>query len=49
VRRVRTWRDPFGNKIERYTDGDVINDGYRVTNRRFDPADPRKLLRWGSV
>ena len=42
------WRDPFGNKLEHYTDGDVINDDYPVTNSRFDPADPGKLLAmWG--
>jgi catechol 2,3-dioxygenase-like lactoylglutathione lyase family enzyme len=42
------WRDPFGNKMERYTDGDVINDDYPATNSRFDPADPGKLLAmWG--
>lgn len=42
------WRDPFGNKIERYTDGDIVNDDYPVTNSRFDPTDPGKLLAmWG--
>jgi hypothetical protein len=42
------WRDPFGNKVEHYTDGDVVNDDYHATNSRFDPADPGKLLAmWG--
>jgi catechol 2,3-dioxygenase-like lactoylglutathione lyase family enzyme len=42
------WRDPFGNKIERYTDGDVVNDDYAPSNSPFDPADPGKLLAmWG--
>jgi catechol 2,3-dioxygenase-like lactoylglutathione lyase family enzyme len=42
------WRDPFGNKIEHYTDGDMINDDYAVPHSRFDPADPGKLLAmWG--
>lgn len=42
------WRDPFGNKFEHYTDGDVVNDDYHATNSRFDPADPGKLLAmWG--
>jgi catechol 2,3-dioxygenase-like lactoylglutathione lyase family enzyme len=42
------WRDPFGNKLEHYADGDVINDDYPVTTSRFDPADPGKLLAlWG--
>lgn len=40
-------RNPFGNKIERYTDGDMINDDYAVTHSRFDPADPGKLLAMG--
>jgi hypothetical protein len=31
------WHDPFGNKTERYTDGDVVNSEYPVTNSRFDP------------
>ena len=42
------WRDPFGNKIERYTDGDVVNDEYVPSNSPFDPADPGRLLAmWG--
>jgi catechol 2,3-dioxygenase-like lactoylglutathione lyase family enzyme len=42
------WRDPFGNKLERYTDGDLVNDDYQGCNTRFDPADLGKLLAmWG--
>jgi catechol 2,3-dioxygenase-like lactoylglutathione lyase family enzyme len=42
------WRDPFGNKIERYTDGDVVNDDYQPSNSALDPGDMRKLLAmWG--
>ena len=42
------WRDPFGNKLEHYTDGDLVNDDYQGSNSRFDPADPGKLLAmWG--
>ena len=44
------WRDPFGNKLEHYTDGDLVNDDYQGSNSRFDPADPGKLLAmWGSA
>lgn len=31
------WRDPFGNKIEHWTDGDLINDEYVPEHRRFEP------------
>jgi hypothetical protein len=42
------WRDPFGNKLEHFADGDVINDDYPATSSRFDPDDPGKLLAmWG--
>jgi hypothetical protein len=42
------WRDPFGNKLEHYADGDVINDDYPVSSSAFDPADPGRLLAmWG--
>jgi catechol 2,3-dioxygenase-like lactoylglutathione lyase family enzyme len=42
------WRDPFGAKIEHYSDGDIINDGYAASHSRFDPSDPGKQLSvWG--
>jgi len=42
------WRDPFGHKLERYTDGDVVNDEYAPANSRLDPSDMRKVLaQWG--
>lgn len=42
------WRDPFGNKLEHFADGDVVNDDYGVTSTPFDPSDPGKLLAmWG--
>jgi catechol 2,3-dioxygenase-like lactoylglutathione lyase family enzyme len=42
------WRDPFGNKIEHWTDGDLVNDGYESTSSPFSPelaAD--QLAQWG--
>ncbi len=42
------WRDSFGNKLERYTDGDIVNDDYVPSNSALDPGDMRKLLAmWG--
>ena len=42
------WRDPFGAKIEHYSDGDIINDDYATSHSRFDPSDPgRQLSVWG--
>jgi hypothetical protein len=42
------WRDPFGNKIEHYTDGDSVNDHYPSSHSRFNPADPKTQLSvWG--
>jgi catechol 2,3-dioxygenase-like lactoylglutathione lyase family enzyme len=31
------WRDPFGNKIEHWTDGDLVNDHYETTSVEFSP------------
>ena len=42
------WRDPFGLKIEHWTDGDIVNDAYQGTNTPFSPelaADA--LAQWG--
>jgi catechol 2,3-dioxygenase-like lactoylglutathione lyase family enzyme len=42
------WRDPFGLKIEHWTDGDLVNDAYQGTNTPFSPelaADA--LAQWG--
>lgn len=35
------WRDPFGNKIEHWTDGDLINDEYVPEHHRLEPAASR--------
>lgn len=32
------WRDPFGNKVEHWTDGDQVNDDYVTGYEKFDPA-----------
>lgn len=39
------WRDPFGNKIEHWTDGDLVNDDYRGGSVQFDPRTV--LSQWG--
>ena len=39
------WRDPFGNKVEHWTDGDRVNDAYPQAYKRFDPATD--LAQWG--
>jgi catechol 2,3-dioxygenase-like lactoylglutathione lyase family enzyme len=39
------WRDPFGNKIEHWTDGDLVNDDYQKGHTSFDPATD--LAQWG--
>ena len=39
------WRDPFGNKIEHWTDGDLVNDHYGGTSKEFDPVT--SLVQWG--
>jgi hypothetical protein len=42
------WRDPFGNKIEHWTDGDLVNDDYQGTNKRFAPELAADMLtQWG--
>jgi catechol 2,3-dioxygenase-like lactoylglutathione lyase family enzyme len=38
------WRDPFGNKIEHWTDGDLINDDYPASHQ---PLNPKGLAQWG--
>ena len=37
------WRDPFGNKIEHWTDGDLVNDDYPVRDAVLSPA---ALAQW---
>jgi catechol 2,3-dioxygenase-like lactoylglutathione lyase family enzyme len=39
------WRDPFGNKIEHWTDGDLVNDDYAGSSVEFDPDSC--LSQWG--
>jgi catechol 2,3-dioxygenase-like lactoylglutathione lyase family enzyme len=39
------WRDPFGNKIEHWTDGDLVNDAYQTSASGFNPAT--SLAQWG--
>ena len=39
------WRDPFGHKIEHWTDGDQVNDDYAGAHGTFDPAVD--LAQWG--
>jgi catechol 2,3-dioxygenase-like lactoylglutathione lyase family enzyme len=39
------WRDPFGNKVEHWTDGDLINDDYAGQHTSFNPATD--LAQWG--
>jgi catechol 2,3-dioxygenase-like lactoylglutathione lyase family enzyme len=39
------WRDPFGNKIEHWTDGDLVNDQYETARTEFNPAT--SLSQWG--
>ena len=38
------WRDPFGNKIEHWTDGDLVNDDYKGASK---PLTPEGLYQWG--
>lgn len=37
------WRDPFGNKIEHWTDGDVVNDSSQPTHAELQPGE---LAQW---
>jgi catechol 2,3-dioxygenase-like lactoylglutathione lyase family enzyme len=39
------WRDPFGNKIEHWTDGDLVNDQYAASSTEFNPM--KSLSQWG--
>jgi len=39
------WRDPFGNKIEHWTDGDLVNDDYPPGYVEFNPM--KCLAQWG--
>jgi catechol 2,3-dioxygenase-like lactoylglutathione lyase family enzyme len=36
------WRDPFGNKIEHWTDGDVVNDSTPVGHAEISPEELRQ-------
>lgn len=38
------WRDPFGNKIEHWTDGDLVNEDYAG---KASPLTPEGLSQWG--
>jgi catechol 2,3-dioxygenase-like lactoylglutathione lyase family enzyme len=38
------WRDPFGNKIEHWTDGDLVNDDTPVGRAAMVPGE---LSQWG--
>ena len=38
------WRDPAGHKIEHWTDGDLVNDGY---DPQVVPMDPGRMAQWG--
>jgi catechol 2,3-dioxygenase-like lactoylglutathione lyase family enzyme len=38
------WRDPFGNKIEHWTDGDLVNEDYIGKVSRLSPEG---LAQWG--
>lgn len=37
------WRDPFGNKVEHWTDGDLVNDDTPVSNA---PISNEELRQW---
>lgn len=37
------WRDPFGNKIEHWTDGDLVNESYRASH---EPLSAAGLAQW---
>jgi catechol 2,3-dioxygenase-like lactoylglutathione lyase family enzyme len=37
------WRDPFGNKVEHWTDGDLVNDSTPVGNAQITPTE---LAQW---
>lgn len=37
------WRDPFGNKIEHWTDGDVVNDASTPNHAELNPGE---LSQW---
>lgn len=37
------WRDPFGNKVEHWTDGDLVNDQHQRTH---SPLAPEGLSQW---
>jgi catechol 2,3-dioxygenase-like lactoylglutathione lyase family enzyme len=38
------WRDPFGNKVEHWTDGDLVNDPTPTGSAEFTP---QALRQWG--
>jgi catechol 2,3-dioxygenase-like lactoylglutathione lyase family enzyme len=40
------WRDPFGNKLEHWTDGDLVNDSTPVGSA---PVAPEQLRQWGTL
>jgi catechol 2,3-dioxygenase-like lactoylglutathione lyase family enzyme len=42
------WRDPFGLKIEHWTDGDLVNDDYKTSSAAFSPQGAGDALaQWG--
>jgi catechol 2,3-dioxygenase-like lactoylglutathione lyase family enzyme len=38
------WRDPFGMKVEHWTDGDLVNESHPVGSQQ---ASPGALSQWG--
>ncbi|MDP9083403.1 MAG: VOC family protein [Pseudomonadota bacterium] len=38
------WRDPFGLKIEHWTDGDLVNDTYKAGSTAFSPEGAADAL-----
>jgi len=38
------WRDPFGLKIEHWTDGDLVNDAYEASSTAFSPQGAADAL-----
>lgn len=38
------WRDPFGLKIEHWTDGDLVNDAYEAGTTAFSPEGAAEAL-----
>lgn len=41
------WRDPFGFKVEHWTDGDLVNAQTQPTREQVAPTGPGALSQWG--